>query len=146
MYHRKALLKIGKSADHRNALLRNMVTSFFECGQVETTTGKAKAAQQVAERLITYAIDGSLANKRRIIQFLRDREVAHKLIKLGQENFAPRAKNTPGGGFTAIYKTGFRKGDGSEMAQLTLLLEPIPGKKHHTHAKKSPDVIEVEHK
>jgi len=141
MRHRKTVHKINKQPAHRRALLRNLLTSFFKHERVITTRAKAKAAQEVAERLIRYAISGTLADKRRIISYLRERDVAHKLIKLGQENFAKREHR---GGFTAVYKYGFRKGDGAEMAILTLLTEEIPkDKKKRKKKVAEPEVIEA---
>ena len=138
MRHRKAIRKIGKPTAHRKALLRNLVTSFFQNEKVITTKARAKAAQQVAERLIRYSISGTLEDKRRIISYLKNRETAHKLIKLGAEKFA----NAPRGGRTAVYKLGYRKGDGAEMAVLSLLLEPIEKKKKKKRAKRE-KVIEA---
>ena len=141
MRHRKTVHKINKQPAHRRALLRNLLTSFFKHERVMTTRAKAKAAQEVAERLIRYAISGTLADKRRIISYLRERDVAHKLIRLGQENFAKREHR---GGFTAVYKYGFRKGDGAEMAILTLLTEEIPkDKKKRKKKVAEPEVIEA---
>ncbi|HDG67921.1 MAG TPA: 50S ribosomal protein L17 [candidate division Zixibacteria bacterium] len=141
MRHRKTVHKINKQPAHRRALLRNLLTSFFKHERVITTRAKAKAAQEVAERLIRYAISGTLADKRRIISYLRERDVAHKLIRLGQENFAKREHR---GGFTAVYKYGFRKGDGAEMAILTLLTEEIPkDKKKRKKKVAEPEVIEA---
>ncbi|GEM_PF-40010 len=141
MRHRKTVHKINKQPAHRRALLRNLLTSFFKHERVITTRAKAKAAQRIAERLIRYAISGTLADKRRIISYLRERDVAHKLIRLGQENFAKREHR---GGFTAVYKYGFRKGDGAEMAILTLLTEEIPkDKKKRKKKVAEPEVIEA---
>jgi len=138
MRHRKTVKKINKPADHRRALLRNLMTSFFEHEKVVTTKSRAKAAQQVAERLIKYSIGGTLEGKRRIVQYLRNRDAAHKLIKLGSEKFSDRPK----GGYTAIYKLGYRKGDGAEMAILKLLIEPIE-KKPRKHRMRKEEIAEV---
>ncbi len=141
MRHRKTVHKINKQPAHRRVLLRNLLTSFFKHEKVVTTRAKAKAAQEVAERLIRYAISGTLADKRRIIAYLRERDVAHKLIRLGRENFAKRGHRS---GFTAVYKYGFRKGDGAEMAVLTLLLEDLPKDKKRKKKKyEEPEVIEA---
>ena len=139
MRHRKAIRKIGKPTAHRKALLRNLVTSFFQNEKVITTKARAKAAQQVAERLIRYSISGTLEDKRRIISYLKNRETAHKLIKLGAEKFA----NAPRGGRTAVYKLGYRKGDGAEMAVLSLLLESTKKKEKKKRRAKKEKVIEA---
>ena len=141
MRHRKTVHKINKQPAHRRALLRNLLTSFFKHEKVITTRAKAKAAQEVAERLIRYAISGTLADKRRIISYLRERDVAHKLIRLGRDNFARREHR---GGFTAVYKYGYRKGDGAELAVLTLLVEELPkDRKKRKKKAAEPEVIEA---
>ena len=134
MRHRKKVKKLSRTASHRRAMLRNMLTSLFKHETITTTVAKAKAARQVAERLIKYAISGTLADKRRIIAYLKDRDTAHKLIRLGKEKFADR----PRGGYTAIYRLGFRKGDGAELALLKLLVEP----KEKKRRKKRPEEVE----
>ncbi len=140
MRHRKKVKKLCRPADHRRAMLRNMVTSLFAHHTITTTVAKAKAARQVAERLIRYAISGTLADKRRIITYLRDRRVAHDLIRLGREKFADR----PRGGYTAVYRLGPRKGDGAQMAILKLLVEPLERKRRRRRAAaEAPEVIEA---
>ncbi len=141
MRHRKRIDKLSRPADHRKAMLRNIVTSLFEKYSVQTTVAKAKAARKVADRLITYSISGTLADKRRIISYIKNRDVAHKVIKLGQDDFSNRSP----GGYTAVYNIGWRKGDGAKIVLLQLLVEEIEGKKRkkRTKGKIEHDVIEV---
>jgi large subunit ribosomal protein L17 len=141
MRHRKRIDKLSRPADHRKAMLRNIVTSLFERYSVQTTVSKAKAARKVADRLITYSISGTLADKRRIISYIKNRDVAHKVIKLGQDNFSNRSP----GGYTAVYNIGWRKGDGAKIVLLQLLVEEIEGKKRKKRAKGKieHEVIEV---
>ena len=47
--------KLGRKADHRKALLRNMATSVIAYGQIETTEMKAKELRSVVDELITLA-------------------------------------------------------------------------------------------
>jgi len=142
MRHRKRIDKLSRPADLRKAMLRNIVTSLFERYSVQTTVSKAKAARKVADRLITYSISGTLADKRRIISYIKNRDVAHKVIKLGQDNFSNRSP----GGYTAVYNIGWRKGDGARIVLLQLLVEEIEGKKRKKRAKGKieHDVIEVD--
>ena len=140
MRHGKKFKKLGRPASHRRAMLRNMVTSLFAHRAIKTTMPKAKEARRSAERLIRYAISGTLADKRRIIAYLKDRKVAHEVIKMGQENFAKR----PAGGYTAIYRIEPRKGDGAPMALLKLLTEPKEKKKKKRKRRiPEPEVIET---
>ncbi len=139
MRHGKRFNKLGRPASHRRAMLRNMVTSLFAHREIKTTLAKAKEARKVAERLIRYAVSSTLADKRRIISFLMDRKVAHELIRLGKNEFS----NRPAGGYVAIYRLGYRKGDGAEMALLKLLVEEREKKKRKRKRKKAPEQVEV---
>ncbi len=141
MRHGKKFKKLGRPASHRRAMLRNMVTSLFEHHSIKTTVPKAKEAQKFAERLVRYAIAGTLADKRRIISYLKNKEVAHELIRIGQDKFADR----PAGGYTAIYHLAPRKGDGAEMVLLKFLTEPKekPKKKKKKRKIMPHDVIET---
>ena len=80
MRHRKKLPKLGRTAAHRKAMLRNMVTSLFREESVETTVPKAKEARRVAERMITYAKRGDLHARRRVARIVRDDTVLRKLF------------------------------------------------------------------
>ena len=135
MRHRKKVKKLGKTASHRKAMLRNLLTSLFEHNRITTTEHKAKFARPFADKYITKAIKGDLANKRRIISFLMKREVAHDLIN----EIAYRYKDQPTGGYTRVIKLGMRQGDGAKMAILELV-DPESRKKskrkfskHTTH-------------
>ena len=55
MRHANKGNKLSRHTAHRSAMLRNLVTSLFEHGRVETTRAKAKAARPVAEKLVTLA-------------------------------------------------------------------------------------------
>ncbi len=88
--------------------------------------------------MIRYSISGTLADKRRIISYLRDRKVSHELIKLGKEKFA----ESPRGGYTAIYRVAPRKGDGAPMALLKILVDRKPMETKKSKAPKH-EVIEA---
>jgi len=117
MRHRNKVKKLGKTASHRKAMLRNLLTSLFEHKKIITTEQKAKYARPFADKYITKAIKGDLANKRRIISFLMKREVAHDLIN----EIAFRYKDLPTGGYTRVIKLGNRQNDGASMAVLELV-------------------------
>lgn len=78
MRHRVQGRKLNRTVSHRLALRRNLVQSLFEHGQVTTTVVKAKEVRAFAERLITLALEGTLAARQRAEALLRDRAVIPK--------------------------------------------------------------------
>jgi large subunit ribosomal protein L17 len=117
MRHQKKVTKLSLSADHRKAMLRNLLTSLFDKKRIITTVSRAKFVKPFAEKMITRAMKGDLASKRMIISFLFNREVAHNLIN----DIAYRYKDKPTGGYTRVIKLGDRLGDGATMAVLELI-------------------------
>ncbi|MBX7119718.1 MAG: 50S ribosomal protein L17 [Gemmatimonadaceae bacterium] len=116
MRHRKAGRSLRRTSEQRLALLRNLATSLIEQGAIETTEAKAKELRPFVERLITKAREGTLHARRLAGRHVQKRAAADKLFKeVGPKN-ATRA-----GGYTRILKTGFRKGDGAEMARIELV-------------------------
>ncbi len=111
MRHGKKLQKLGKVKSHREAMLRNLITSLILHGTIKTTDAKAKAVKSYAERVIEYAKNPVLANKRKLIKILRTRDAFNKLIN----EIAPRFKNT-NGGYITITKADFRKGDSAPLS------------------------------
>ena len=93
MRHRKKGREHYRTATHRKALLRNLVTSLFRHERVETTTAKAKELRPYAERLITLARRGDVHSRRLAGRKIQDREVLGKLF----EDIAPRYEERPGG-------------------------------------------------
>ncbi len=78
MRHRVFGRKLSRTVSHRRALRRNMVQSLFEHGEIRTTLVKAKEVRRMAERLITLALDGSLAARQRAEALLQDRAIIAK--------------------------------------------------------------------
>jgi len=116
MRHKRAGYKLGRDKSHRDALLRNLVTSVIERERVITTITKAKAAKPLVDRMITLAREDSLHARRQAAQFLKTPESVQKLFdKLGTR-FGQR-----NGGYTRVVRIGFRKGDGAEEAMLELV-------------------------
>ncbi|WP_419023462.1 MULTISPECIES: 50S ribosomal protein L17, partial [Holdemanella] len=64
--------KLGRKADHRKALLRNMATSLIENGQIETTEMKAKELSAVMDSLVTLAKRGDLHARRQAAAYVRN--------------------------------------------------------------------------
>ncbi|MEQ8329612.1 MAG: 50S ribosomal protein L17 [Longimicrobiales bacterium] len=116
MRHRIKGRKLNRTASHRRAMLRNMATSLFRHGRIETTTAKAKELRPYAERLITLAKRGDLHARRQVARKIADRQVLGALF----EDIGPRFSERPGG-YTRILKLGARKGDAAEMSLIELV-------------------------
>jgi large subunit ribosomal protein L17 len=116
MRHRVAGKKLGRTASHKNAMLRNMVTDFLDKERITTTLPKAKALRPVAEKMITMGRRESLHNRRRALGYVRRKEVVGKLFTDIGSRFSSRD-----GGYTRIIKLGTRNSDGAEMALLEML-------------------------
>lgn len=115
--------RLGGGPAHERLMLRNMATSLFLHGRIETTETKAKRLRPLAERLVTFAKRGDLAARRRVIAQLMDKTAVHKLFT----EVAPLVADRPGG-YTRITKLGFRKGDNAPIAVIELVLEPVSPK------------------
>ena len=108
--------KLGRTTDHRKAMLRAMVTFLVENGQIETTVTRAKEVRAVAEKMITIAKTNDLHSKRQVMAYVTKESVAKKLFDEIAPNYADRQ-----GGYTRIIKTGPRRGDAAEMALIQLV-------------------------
>ncbi|MFL2697292.1 MAG: 50S ribosomal protein L17 [Acidimicrobiales bacterium] len=108
--------RFGGSSAHQKAMMGNLVASLIAAEAIVTTEAKAKAMRPVAEKIITKAKKGGLHNHRQIIAFLRDQEIADKLM----EDVGPRYAGRPGG-YTRILKVGPRYGDNAPMARIELV-------------------------
>ena len=116
MRHRKDHRKLSRTASHRRAVLRNLVTSLFEAERIETTVAKAKEARRLAERMITFGKRGDLAARRHVARFVMRADVTHKLFETIAPWYAER-----NGGYTRIVRIGRRLGDAGETAYLELV-------------------------
>ncbi|MFT4043031.1 MAG: 50S ribosomal protein L17 [Gordonia sp. (in: high G+C Gram-positive bacteria)] len=110
--------RLGGSASHQKAILANLATSLFEHGRITTTEAKAKRLRPYAEKLITHAKVGKLANRREVLKVIRNKDVVHTLFAEIGPFFADR-----NGGYTRIIKTLPRKGDNAPMAVIELVRE-----------------------
>ena len=125
MRHNVAHRKLGRTTEHRLALLRNQATALLRYERIETTLPKAKELRPFVERLITIAKRGVAAGaengkalhaRRLVLRDLQDRDAVSKLF----ESLAPRFAERPGG-YTRILRLGFRRGDSAEVAQIELV-------------------------
>ncbi len=108
--------RFGGSAAHHKAMMANLAASLFAAEAIVTTEAKAKALRPVAEKLITKARKGGLHRHRELVGYLRDPEMAHKLMV----DIGPRYSERPGG-YTRILKMGPRQGDNAAMARIELV-------------------------
>jgi large subunit ribosomal protein L17 len=108
--------KLGRTSDHRRAMLRAMVTYLLENGQIETTVTRAKEVRSVAEKMITIAKNNDLHSKRQVLAYVTKEDVAKKLFDEISPKYADR-----NGGYTRIIKIGPRRGDAAEMAIIQLV-------------------------
>ena len=108
--------KLGRTTDHRIAMLRNLVTSFLENGKISTTVTRAKEVRCLAEKMITLGKKNTLHTRRQALSFITKEDVVTKLFNEIAPKYAER-----NGGYTRILKTAPRKGDGAEMAILALV-------------------------
>jgi len=130
MRHRKAGIKLSRTASHRSAMFRNMVTSLFKHEQIRTTEAKAKELRRWADQLVTLAKRGDLHARRRAMAIIREKEVVHKLFAE-----APKRYADVNGGYTRVVKIGFRPGDAAPLS-LVQLVSPEPKKKKKPRRKK----------
>lgn len=108
--------KLGRTSDHRTAMLRAMVTYLLENGKIETTVTRAKEVRAMAEKYITLAKNNSLNNKRLALAFITKEDVVAKLFN----EIAPKYMEV-NGGYCRITKIGPRRGDAAEMAIIELI-------------------------
>ena len=116
MRHLNAGRKLNRSASHRRALFRNLVTALLERERIKTTDAKAKETRRLTERMITLGKEGTLAARRRALTFVQSRAVVKKLF----DDIAPRFKER-NGGYTRIVKIGIRHGDAAPVSIIELV-------------------------
>lgn len=138
MRHRKKTVKLSRTSSHRQAMLANMVSSLIKEEAITTTRAKAKAAQPLAEKLVTLARGSTLAGRRRAVSILRDKEAAKKLF----DEIAPRFAGRPGG-YTRLLKLARpRRGDAAEMVRLAFIDAAGPAPAKEKKAKKAEPAAE----
>lgn len=119
--------KLGRNPAHRRATLRNLVTNLVEKERIQTTLLRAKAARPLAERMITLGKRDSLHARRQAAAFLMTPGATQKLFSELAPRFAER-----NGGYTRIVRTGWRIGDGAELAILEWIGSELQKKEKKT--------------
>lgn len=119
MRHRVDYSGLGRTGSHRRAMFRNMVTSLIQHGRIQTTLVKAKALRHLADRVITWGKNPTIASRRHARRVVADRDALQKLFAELAPRFAKR-----NGGYTRLLKLHYRQGDGAPMALLEYLDNP----------------------
>ena len=145
MRHLKRTAKLGRTGEHRNAMLANMVCSLIKHKRVTTTLAKAKVARSVAEKMVTLGKSGTLHDRRLVAARLRQQPRSHfvgtptlkgktvrekwrleeDVVRILFEDIAPKFKER-NGGYTRIVRLGPRQGDVAQMAILEFVEETGP--------------------
>ena len=116
MRHNKAINHLGRKSSHRKALMANMASSLIKHKRIQTTVAKAKALKTYVEPLITKSKEDTTHSRRVVFSYLKDKEAVKEMFGA----IAPKVADRPGG-YTRVLHTGFRLGDGADMALIELV-------------------------
>lgn len=114
--------KLGRTSDHRRAMLRNLATDVIIHGQIETTLTRGKEVRSIVDELITLGKRGDLHARRQAAAYLynvKDEELSKNTVQKLFDVVAPKFEGV-NGGYTTILKTYNRKGDNAPMAIIKL--------------------------
>src|ERR1700694_5919166 len=120
MRHLKRTAKLGRTGEHRNAMLANLVCSLIKYKRVTTSLAKAKAARSVAEKMVTLGKSGTIHDRRLAVARLHQEDA----VKILFNEIAPVQKDRRGG-YTRIVKLHERQGDASQLAILEWVDVPL---------------------
>ena len=107
---------LGRKSSHRKALMANMASSLIKHKRIQTTVAKAKALKTYVEPLITKSKEDTTHSRRVVFSYLKDKEAVKEMFGV----IAPKVADRPGG-YTRVLHTGFRLGDGADMALIELV-------------------------
>lgn len=128
MRHRVAGRKLGRHTKHRELMFRNMLVSLLHHERIRTTLAKGKELRTWADKIITLAKKDTLHARRQAFARLRNETIVKKLF----DEIAPKMKGREGG-YTRIYKMGWRQGDGAPLSLVELVsYSPVEEKKKST--------------
>ena len=116
MRHNKKFNQLGRTADHRKAMLANLAISLIEHKRITTTLAKAKALKKYVEPLITRSKEDTTNSRRVVFRYLQNKEALKTLFGEISAKVADRP-----GGYTRIIKLGFRQGDAAQMCFIELV-------------------------
>lgn len=120
MRHAKRTQRLSRPTDQRLALLDGLVRNLVIHGQITTTHARAKEAQRLADRLVSWGKEGSVASRRRALRILRDRSLVKQLFS----DIAPRFGDLPSG-YTRVLRVSVRPGDGAQRSVLAFSRLPV---------------------
>ena len=114
--------RLGRNADHRQALLKTMATDLILKGKIETTEMKAKELRSVVDELITIAKKNDLAARRLAAKNIADIKTkdGKTALQVLFDEVAPKYADR-NGGYTRVTKTGVRRGDAAPLATIELV-------------------------
>lgn len=136
MRHRVVGRKLSRPTKHRELMFRNMLVSLLQYERIRTTLAKGKELRSWADRIISLGKEGTLHARRQAFALLRDEGIVKKLF----DEIAPRFKDQTGG-YTRVYRLGWRQGDGAPLSLVELVQLASPQKKKST-MKKAKEVLE----
>ncbi len=137
MRHRVAGRKLSRHTQHRELMFRNMLVSLLQHERIKTTLAKGKELRSWADRIISLGKQGTLHARRRAFALLRDKGIVKKLF----DEIAPKFKDREGG-YTRVYKLGWRQGDGAPLSLVELVTYAAPEEKKKSTVKKAKEVLE----
>jgi len=138
MRHLKRTAKLGRTGEHRNAMLANLVCSLIKHKRVTTTLAKAKAARSVAEKMVTLGKHGTVHDRRLAAARLHQEDA----VKILFNEIAPVQKDRHGG-YTRIIKLHQRQGDASQLAILEWVDVPVAAEETAPVAKPEKETAEA---
>ena len=116
--------KLNRTAEHRKALLKNMLNSLIKYEQITTTLPKAKFLKPQADKIITLGKKESLQTTKLLMSKLQDIKSTNKVKKTLSKRYEKR-----NGGYTRIVKAGFRYGDNAPMAVIEFVDRDVEAKR-----------------
>ena len=116
--------KLNRTAEHRKALLKNMLNSLIKYEQIKTTLPKAKFLKPQADKIITLGKKDNLNTTKMLVSQLQDIKSANKVKKTLSKRYEKR-----NGGYTRIIKAGFRYGDNAPMAIIEFVDRDVDAKR-----------------
>ncbi len=132
MRHRVAGRKLSRHTQHRELMFRNMLVSLLQYERIKTTLAKGKELRGWADRIISLGKQGTLHARRRAFALLRDKKIVKRLF----DEIAPKFKDREGG-YTRVYKLGWRQGDAAPLSLVELVSYSAPEEKKKSAIKKA---------
>jgi large subunit ribosomal protein L17 len=136
MRHRVAGRKFSRHTQHRELMFRNMLVSLLEHERIKTTLAKGKELRSWADKIITLGKKGTLHARRRAFALLRDKTIVKKLF----DEIAPKFKDRAGG-YTRVYKLGWRQGDAAPLSLVELVTFAHPEEKKKSTITKAKEAL-----